>query len=723
MTRFMLDRFGENPVPAGHVLVEDEVALLKAFLGSSEPMFIRAPVLCRWAEEVCASRGWPCEHLSAPAEELVDVSPGLSAVAATELIAAVGPALARLKRPLRAVDVAACLMPTFALWAAAPGPVHAAKWLQWLCQSDLSVEERILATGICEAWRASVPSLAPAYVSESREAAWGRLKDYLRVQPSDGLSTPFPEGHLEERLRARLRAEWAEQAIDSQGRFFDRLLSLGAGADILKVAATVVGDYFRHNPCHLDTEKVESLAPFLTEGEYWSLRQHVPPEDPGDPPEETAAVINWFRDRYLEFRTWTERFGQERDRQRVREVARRFGEWYLHSFVQARSGGAAADLLSWGRAAKLVRDRPAAITLFVVLDGLCYSDAKRLLSLLGQRSQRLQLDYIEAVFSPLPTTTRFAKPALFTGADPVQATFEEQELGAVRSDDADVIKALDALGDGEVVIWSLLEPDRTYHWTGDVSRTLDEVDLRLQSLAGRLANVCQAVDPTRKLRMVISSDHGRLLAVSPRTHPVPTGMTAHGRAAWGNVEMVFGRDGVVVEGDVAYLHPERFAIPETAAVLLDGGAFVTSDGRGGDEAYPHGGVYPEEVLVPWIEMTRDRDTVRLSAVASGRAPAGARGAIRLSVRNPSQLTIRLRGMSLSFLATALPLDTTVGPMDEVEVDIELEHWPTSSQVIAVVAVIDWLLPGGERGFTRFAPVLETDEMYVRDDILRDLGDL
>ena len=230
------------------------------------------------------------------------------------------------------------------------------------------------------------------------------------------------------------------------------------------------------------------------------------------------------------------------------------------------------------------------------------------------------------------------------------------------------------------------------------------------------------VDVSKRLRVYITTDHGRLLSESKRSQTVPHGMMPHGRAAWGLPgSYAFDSDGIFVDGAIAYLDPARFGIPDTAAVVLTEDAFRTADGKSGVESFTHGGVFPEEVLIPWLEFTRDRGPLEVSLKITGNGIAGATGRIQLEVKNTSQVRIEIVDVRLPFATAPLSCSLSARPLTRVVGDWTVNNWPQKSEVAGLLATVVFELPTGERESHGIVPELTVDEMYSRDTILDDLA--
>jgi len=172
-------------------------------------------------------------------------------------------------------------------------------------------------------------------------------------------------------------------------------------------------------------------------------------------------------------------------------------------------------------------------------------------------------------------------------------------------------------------------------------------------VASKIADVTDHLSDKIPLHVILTTDHGRLLGTSPRCVPVPAGMHAHGRAAWGRTPQDFPASGYMVDGNMAYLYGERFGLSEDVAIILDESAFLTNDGRQGAERYAHGGLFPEEVIIPWIEL--ERDVVPTQEVGAGiqvritgKGRAGQPGVLDIEIANANEIPLVLSSVYLSF---------------------------------------------------------------------------
>jgi len=708
----ILDPNSENSPDPGTTVINDELTFLKT-IGVTGELFVKGRFLCNWASEVGRARGWRVDWRAAPSSELRQACPSLSEEMAKSFLARFN-RLDLVRRPISLMEIAVMRWPE--IDPEGKSEVEQARsWLIWRAGTELDLDEQIVATSLANSSFTHVPALKVLYVDD-KEQAWKRIKEWLRCEPASIEIPSWEGGRPPAWVIARLKEEWKLAAVRSRGIFFLDLLKFGAPQTILQEAASMVATYFRLNREHLTVELLTVLKPFVPYREWTNLRQVLPAKDPGAPPVSIPELFSWFSEDYLNYRCKNPVAAQSADR--IRELGREFGLWYLGFYSNARTGGEGSELMSWSKTAQFAND-PGYVKLLLVLDGLGYIDAKQITEFISSECSRLALDDLEIVLAPLPTVTHFAKPALMAGVTPVQA-FEEKEIGAVETRDLEVIRALNEATAGQVVIWSVLEPDVTYHKPLEAQTIRYEVEGRLRSIARRVARIANEVEDMRKLRLVITTDHGRLLSGSRRVYDIPRNMQGHGRAAWGQVAVPFNADGIFVDGDLAYIDAGRFGLPETVAIVLSDDAFRTSDGRSGMESFAHGGVFPEEVLIPWVTFTRDRVPVRVELRLSGTGQAGAAGKVRLDVTNTSEVRIEIVELRLPFVSSPIEAHVNVGALSRSSVQWTVINWPHKTDLPSMQATVVCALPNGEREFISVIPDLAVEEMYSRDPILDDL---
>jgi hypothetical protein len=274
-------------------------------------------------------------------------------------------------------------------------------------------------------------------------------------------------------------------------------------------------------------------------------------------------------------------------------------------------------------------------------------------------------------------------------------------------------------------LWRILEPDRTYHQKNKSENLRQDVEGRLEAEALKIKEIVDTVPDQLMMQIVITTDHGRMLGKSKRIIPVPAEMQGHSRAVWGASHKSFPEKGYIVEGDLAYLFAESFGLHEDTLIPLDESAFRDSDDRTGSEFYPHGGLFPEEVIVPWIVLARDYVRPEIEIVISGNGRARKNGTLEIRVLNQSDVDVILEKLIISYregIEQRISPNLAIGARSELTHKMELDTWPSSSDVKYASAVA-WLRQPNQLLFeypTQTA--IRSEDMYDTgsENILEDL---
>ncbi len=715
--RFLLDASGEVPALIGHEIVGTEAEFLRQATGSAV-LLVRGPALCRWAEEFCLGRDYPWETVRPVTEWLRLYCPALTSEQAHHIHEMLTQGGAVASGGYRARDVVEVLFPT-GPWSERPGRDHAARWLLWLEGNVLDPALRPLLAQIAAAWALDAPvEIAPLYTIHDELAVREALGTWLGIT-SGGASHEawgdFPLA-VPARWRTQARVLWSEDSVAERPQLLTRVQERRAPYDIRVEAAQMAAEYFQHHPRELTAPVLALLEALLPEEMAARLRAMCPPPPPPPLPDRIEKVLEWFVGQYLPYRLWEQEHGDEAARGVASEREAEFEAWCLRFYPLALAE--ASEHLAIRRSQRLQQQRAAGVTLWVVFDGLTYPDGQALARLLAEEP-RLSLASLTPVLSPLPTITQFCKRPLIEGlpsgsvdaAQPVPSW----EGARVLERNREAGTALAQAKQGDVFVWPLTQPDKTYHEKFDAPTIRRNVQSELERWAGAIRDGAQAVPAHLPLRVVFTTDHGRLLSAGTRTLDVPKGMDAHGRAAYGHSGRVFGATGTLRDEAVGlvFLDKDRFRLPTDCVVALGMGVFKTSDGKTGQEWFPHGGLSPEEVLIPWGELTRDLVPPPLRASLSGRGRSGAANRAQVHLENLGAVPVWAVAVALTVGAETrvLPLDEIeLGPLSSAEMSVEVTRWPTASQAEGARAAVELLLPGGSRISVEARIALQTQEM-------------
>lgn len=721
-----LDRLSDADLPPGAVPVDTETEFLRLAVGG-QSLLVRGEALCDWAEQFYRGRSTTVRPTRSPVRALQGVFPDLSMDATWELLGRLGQNRAAVLDPhLDSQRLMEALFPMSGIWGDQPSREHAAEWLLWLYNERPSPAVQTAFQPLLEKWRnATIDPISKLYTAASHESSRGLLYGWLHAR-QDRSASELGEFPLDvpSALQAELRNEWRTRIIESQGAFFEYLREQFVPRRLLRVAAEETTDYLLQHPRQLTNERFAILAPHLDVARRRALGRHVPPRQPGPLPEAIPDILNWFERDYLPFRLWQ----ADRDSQEAADVSQaaieQFAGWYLFQYPQALTDSSLRQHLSFRQ--PLPYDPAAPLsTLVVVLDGLHAEDALHLRQRLEELAPRLQLLETKWVFAPVPTVTEFAKPALFAGLAPIDAGLLSSRA-EILPERKDPTKRLEKTEPGQLFFWRVGDPDDTYHSKNNHDSLREEVESALEKIAKQVGGIVRQVPPEVRLRVVITTDHGRLLAGVPRAIPVPPDMFSHGRAAWGKRRHEFDETGVIIEGDMAFLHAQRYGLPEEIgeiAVIIGPKMFKTNDNKTGSELFPHGGVAPEEVIIPWWVFERDWQMPKVAITVTGKGTAGGKGQFIVQVMNPSDVRIIISRLHVRWPNGDIrdrEIELSVDPRSADKLELEIEPWPSQAEAESLTATASLRLPDGKRFDEPVSMKLESEELYRRDNILEDL---
>lgn len=150
--------------------------------------------------------------------------------------------------------------------------------------------------------------------------------------------------------------------------------------------------------------------------------------------------------------------------------------------------------------------------------------------------------------------------------------------------------------------------------------------------------------------------------------------------------------------------------------------FLAEGGKGGKEKYAHGGIHPEEVIVPWLVYVQGVQAPRLQGRVIVRGQVGREGTLRLEVTNLEEHKVLMNALQLLMDGQPwrdLPVEQEVQALSTQGVELILPTLPAKAQWKQVRALL--------QGHVENIPfeleveiVDETREMYRKTDLLEEL---
>ena len=722
-----LDAHKDAELPAGCLVVDAETEFLDH--ADAGDIVVQGERLCVWAERFWLGRGWPYKPLQSPIRRLATFSPELTDAAARQLLADV-PMLGRVT--VKASSLRELLEGVFPadLWRSTPSISHAAAWLLWLDGQTPPASITPLLKLQASLWEKQAEGDdALLYAATTSEEARKLLEQWLGVAAERGLTAVLPEFPLEipERWQDRIQKTWEFRTVKQHGFYFREILAQSFPQELKEQAVRIGCRYFQEHPKDLQESVVRELAEFLPHEELSVLRDIVPPAMPTMPPTTVEDVLEWYAQTYLPYRNWAAaRDNDANVKETCRQLGRAFALWFLNFYPKALANG--DTRLCFRRSGqKMTHDRAGKVTLMIILDGIGVDDAEELRRMLRSKQKRLKLTRTELCFAALPTVTSICKPALRLGVAPCNVTPKNYALAkdSVRLlEHEDAAPILKQAKTGEFYIWSIVQTDKTYHQAGDIQTIRDSVQGVLTSISKRIAVAVQSVPNESKLDVIITTDHGRYIGYSQQTIQAPDGMESHQRAAWGSVKMANPNADfeVVSEGRAARLHTDRFGLSHPTLVSIGEDSFTYQDGSKGRHAFAHGGAWPEEVIIPWLEFQRDVEVPSIEAWITGSAVEGGDGEIEIHFVNGSQLELMITSLVLAGAdrITELPINQKLAAYDTKMIVRSFGPWPSAARVASFSAKALLRQPAGEWLNVPVEVRFQSQSFQRRMDVLDDL---
>ncbi len=725
MSVILLDRNRDAIPPDGYLIIDSEMEFLNKAV-SGLPLFIRGKRLCDWAQNFYNGRRIEYQEASSLVNILVETFPGLTNEQADFIVKYLEGKTLPMNRVTACLVLCTCF--PIPLWDGIPCKRHAAEWLLWLDEVEPVNAFQPILKVITNDWKQIDPELSELYNVYDAQSARDLLIKWLGVciNPFIEKFGLFPISNISEKWIETLEKSWRKEIVKTDGEFLSNFLKLPTSWQFKQLVAVATLDYFeKHTDSkQLTTDLYDQIARFVSGTESIRLSAIKPVPLPNDMPFEPENVLSWFKNEYLPYREWQTSTNAEAAYSHVLELGLRFAKWYLDFYPKALTS---KKYLSFFKSKNLKEQDATHVNLLIILDGLHALDAKYLMAALlkSNGTQRLVMTENSFCFAPLPTVTDFAKGALIHGVQPTLMK-EFDLLGEDVSEQQTPIPKLQTARPGSLFIWRIQDPDRTYHTKNKSSMLKKDVEGELSTIAQKIMEIAEKVASNIPLRIIITTDHGRFLGTSMRTVAIPEGMEAHGRAAWGKTKIIFDKSGYKIDGEVVYLSKDRFGLlSDDAVVILTDHAFHHNSYK--KEICTHGGLFPEEVVIPWMTFERNITTPELDFTISGEGRANQPGKFKLTVINPSSLTVSIFKLSLFFSTEkdfTFDLSLDVAGLEKKELEFSVPTWPSSEQVSLGKSLIMVRLPSGEEySITPSLVGIKVTELYTRDKSLLEGLDL
>lgn len=718
MPNILLDRDESADPIHGYRIVKTEIDLLDYAL-SEDDLLIRGYALCEWAESFYKGRGVMCASAPSVIRDLMHIYGNMSYEHA-QIIAAKLSTSKTTVADYSPQEILGAFFLTY-LWDSPASEKHAADWLLWLDEKEPPEYFQSIFLPLVYEWKKDKPELSDIYNSTTPESARLILEKWLGadITPFIDKFGEFPT-LVSNKWISKLTDFWVSNMIKTQGAFFGVFIKAHTLRQLKHAIARIALDYFEENPGFITIEICNQIIRFVSGKDAERAFALRPVLEPSEMPSDPDAVIDWFVTEYLPYKSWCLNTRVNAGHDRGLELGRKFAEWYLDFYPKALNS---KQHISFFQSQNLRSAHPKSINLLVVLDGLHYLDAKFLMNALlsGKDAQRLGMIENSLCFAPVPTVTEFTKGALVRGVQP-SLTKEIEILGEDVSEQETPTKKIKLAQPGDLVIWRIQEPDNTYHKKNKNSTLLMEIEGQLTTQVKKILDVIDQIPLSVDVNLFVTTDHGRYLGVSKRVVAVPEEMEAHGRAAWGNVNIEFPKSGYVIKDNIAYLSRHRYGFENRkcdVAVILDDNAFQDKTYK--QEKYPHGGLFPEEVIIPWMVFTRNVERPKVEISISGDGAANQSGKLLLTAVNSSRINLSIVKCEFDFgpdKKMSINKKISLPSLQEIKIEIDIPVWPSSEQIQIAKSCIVLALPS-EDEFEKYPSLsaIKVNELYTRDKSL------
>lgn len=395
-----------------------------------------------------------------------------------------------------------------------------------------------------------------------------------------------------------------------------------------------------------------------------SMRQLIAPVRPGQP--DTAWSVeewlSWVRDAYMPYYRWLD--ARRQIDETVAGYAETFANWYYNHFIELKNASAqhfAFNALYQER--ERIKDS-GVVSLIVLLDNFNYLHFNELRRMFNQHDYAMLDD--RPMFSLIPTATEISKAGIVAGfgdqtdiQKPQYASLIAQEWGRILQPAHKTVAYLANLGElqslaeraHDLYFLNYLPVDKALHddakETGQDHTTV--VLGHLQQLVTSIVEFSRRFQIERRLIVYVISDHGS---------------TRIGQEVINVLDQEFYK-GLALDKHHRYIpiSDKKFAelpqMVEQQCYVVDKGRFKTNEhylaARGyyrflktTEDFYVHGGLTPEEVVVPFarFELKPLSVTAPTLHLSSTQFRYAVRSFVEIEIGNPNVYSLENIGVKL-----------------------------------------------------------------------------
>ncbi|WP_425060962.1 hypothetical protein SCACP_17270 [Sporomusa carbonis] len=391
------------------------------------------------------------------------------------------------------------------------------------------------------------------------------------------------------------------------------------------------------------------------------LNDIIPPPKPV-PPDTTFGIeewLTWSKQQYLSYRFWME------DNNNMDEVidsySAAYGDWIYQNYSLLLSSGKNMLFNTVSILNKELANNE--LSLIVVIDNFNYKYVELLKEYFLTRGYQTVDE--TPLLAMLPTVTEVSKQSIFTG-EPynskkgINYEYEAKKWERMLGKSVQYLKNIGELTEintkqADIIFLNYLKIDTILHEKQQDSAlsTRTKVKNELAALCQQIAAFAKRIGYENKLKVYVVSDHGSTKILTAQENMIePTYYK-------GKSDKADHRYVVIADNNMENLHSGI----EQYCYVLDKNRFGTKENylvarryyrfKDTDDHYVHGGITPEEQIVPLLKFERIEVKAEdiILTLLSNEFRLSAKSKIQFSVKNPNDyaitdLTIRIMNMDI-----------------------------------------------------------------------------
>jgi hypothetical protein len=451
------------------------------------------------------------------------------------------------------------------------------------------------------------------------------------------------------------------QSSDDLAGLLDRTSGL------LTVEFETIEKHLRSHPDWISAELMDQIEQKFSEQsrrlalKIKALREMIRPAKPNDPDTnwDSETMLAWVTDSYLPYQTWCDR--QEQFDPDLYMIGDRFSEWLISKWddLHANSKRMVFNILPM-KAAEL--KKAGVLNLVLVIDNLGWSFSEMLRDIFQE--QGYFLASAEPYLAMLPTETEISKKCLLAGAVGYAELDNKTYSGIIEkgwvpyfNDQAfryiSDIGSLDKIEeiDASTYVVNYLAVDKALHKSADEigMSHREHIHHLLEKLAENTIKFIDKHDLKDRIRIHIVSDHGSTRIPGEQQNDLDMAFyktNGFEQRSHRYLEVSSERFEKLADNlrfDCFFIPANRFRNSVNYLCARRGNRFIATDKR----SYVHGGLLPEEVVVPYMVFEPTGVTIQDLTVILNKAEFRYRNEIvELEIGNPNHTAVEQIFVSL-----------------------------------------------------------------------------